>query len=111
VLFNALHTEPAAPRTLRPAVPRDLETICLKALSKPPGDRYASCQELADDLGRWLGGEPIRARPPGRGERLRRWLRKEMSTTASWKWCVFGFFVFAMLIALWRSYWAAFFSR
>src|SRR5262249_9768005 len=61
VLFNALHVEPKSPRQVNPQVPRDLETICMKAMAKWPADRYGDCQELADDLRRWLEGEPIRA--------------------------------------------------
>jgi WD40 repeat protein len=77
VLFNAIHQEPPAPRSLRPNVPRELETICLKAMAKRPEGRYADCQELADDLRRWLEGEPIRARRLGPMERVVRWCRKE----------------------------------
>jgi serine/threonine protein kinase len=76
LLFNAIH-HPAPPlRSLRPAIPRDLETICLKSLAKTPSERYADCQELTDDLGRWLDGEPIQARPLGLVERFIRWCRR-----------------------------------
>jgi WD40 repeat protein/tRNA A-37 threonylcarbamoyl transferase component Bud32 len=76
VLYNAMHTEPAPPRDARPDVPRDLETISLKAMAKRPEDRYARCQELADDLRRWLEGEPILARRLGLLERGVRWGRR-----------------------------------
>jgi formylglycine-generating enzyme required for sulfatase activity len=82
VLFNALHTEPPSPRKLNRAVPRDLETICLKALAKRPQDRYAGCQEMADDLRRWLDGEPIQARRLGPLERTARWCRRNPALAA-----------------------------
>src|SRR4029077_20867506 len=56
--------EPKSPRRLNPAIPAELETIVLKAMEKNPADRYATAQELADDLGRFLRDESIRAKRP-----------------------------------------------
>ena len=77
VMHNVIHTAPDSPRKFRAYLPKDLETICLKAMAKRPEDRYADCQELADDLRRWLEREPITARRMGFGERAARWVKKE----------------------------------
>ncbi len=68
--------DPTPPRRLNPAIPRDLETITFKATAKEPADRYATAQELADDLGRFLRNEPILARAPSLFDRACKWSRR-----------------------------------
>src|SRR5262249_21180215 len=74
-LTAARERQPESPRRSNPRVDRKLEVICLKCLEKDPQRRYGSAQALADDLERWLAGEPIHAQPAGRAERLWRWCR------------------------------------
>lgn len=76
LIHEVQHREPARPRTLEPQLPRDLETIILKASDKEPASRYESAAVLAEDLRRFLADEPITARPVSPVERLGRWCRR-----------------------------------
>lgn len=76
VLLQVIERLPTPPRRICTTANRDLETICLKCLEKDPTSRYSTADALADDLERWLRGEPIHARPAGRMERLVRWCRR-----------------------------------
>ncbi len=71
-----LREEPVPPSKLRLKVPADLETICLKCLEKDISRRYSTAADLANDLDRFLRGEPIAARPISRTERLTRWCKR-----------------------------------
>ena len=73
-LMQVIKEPPIAPRQLIPSLPRDLETICLKAIEKSPAKRYTSAAELRAELDRYLAGEPILARPISAVERSYRWL-------------------------------------
>ena len=83
LLRKIAQEEPTPPRQLDPTIPRDLETIVLKAMAKEPEGRYSTALELADDLHRFLADEPIRARRPGPAERLAKWSRRHRAALAS----------------------------
>jgi tetratricopeptide (TPR) repeat protein len=75
--------DPLPPRKLRPALPREVEAVTLRALEREAGARYSSAGELAEDLEAWLGGRPTRARPPGRIDRIGRWARRNRAVAAA----------------------------
>jgi serine/threonine-protein kinase len=102
-IAQVLGSEPAPPSRLNARVPRDLETVCLKCLQKAPARRYASAEALAEDLHRFLAGEPIQARPVGRWERARKWARRRPAAAA--------LSAVAALAVLGLVLWAAWYNR
>src|SRR5262249_10814726 len=83
LMHQVLHEEPPRPRSLNPEVPRDLETIVLKAIDKDPARRYQTAADLADDLRRFVEDRPIRARRGSRRERRWRWCRRNPALAAA----------------------------
>jgi WD40 repeat protein/predicted Ser/Thr protein kinase len=83
VLRQVSEKDPLSPQLVNPALPADLATICLKCLAKEPVRRYATAQEVADDLHRFLRDEPIRARPASPAERAWRWCRRQPALAGS----------------------------
>jgi serine/threonine protein kinase/WD40 repeat protein len=82
LIDHILNTDPPPPRAVDPKIPRDLETIVLKAMAKHPGDRYASARALAEDLGRFLDDRTILARRSSVRERLWRWCKRNPALAA-----------------------------
>jgi eukaryotic-like serine/threonine-protein kinase len=83
VLTAVQKGEFAPPRVINPAVPRALEAVCLKAMALNPDDRYATARALADDLERWMAGEPVSACPESFLERAGRFVRRHRTATAA----------------------------
>jgi formylglycine-generating enzyme required for sulfatase activity len=81
-IMQVVSDEPVPPSQLQPQMPRDLETICLTCLRKEARKRYGTARELANDLRRFLGGEPIWARPVGAVERTWKWARRRPAAAA-----------------------------
>lgn len=101
VLHQVLHEEPVPPRRLNDSIPRDLENICLKAMSKERQLRYQSAKALADDLQCWLEGRPVSARPVGAFRRAVRWCQRNPRSAG------LGAIVLAVLVAGavdWKEY-------
>ncbi len=102
LIHRKLEQDPTLPRKLQPGVPRDLETIVLKAIARDPKRRYQAADQLVDDLTRFLDGRPIRARRVRLAEQLWRWSRRNPAVASlsmllvlvilssfaavSWKW-------------------------
>ena len=94
-MLRVMGEEPVPPTRLRPGLPRDLETITLKCLNKTPTARYPTAQALADDLKRYLDGQPILARPLGRLTRSVRWAKRHPTLAT-----VLGVFLFFGFLSL-----------
>jgi serine/threonine-protein kinase len=100
-LLQVMHQDPVPPGRLRPKLPRDLETICLKCLEKDPARRYPSCAALAEDLHAFLSGEPIEAHgAPAWESRLRALRRKPAEAICSG---VIALAALCLLLGIWRS--------
>ncbi|MFO1022822.1 MAG: protein kinase [Planctomycetales bacterium] len=82
-IHAVIHSDLPPPRSLRPDIPRDLETICLKCLCKEPRSRYASARDLAADLNRFLQGRPILARKVSSIEKAAKWCQRYPALTLS----------------------------
>jgi serine/threonine protein kinase len=82
IMTQVVNEDPKPPRRLNDRIPRDVETICLKAMAKEPGRRYASAGALAEDLRRYLSGVPIHARPVSKVERAWRWCKRKPALAA-----------------------------
>ena len=80
-VLQVMADDPVPPSKFSAELPRDLETICLKCLAKEARKRYASAADLADDLHRYLNGEPIAARPVARWERAIKWMNRHPAAT------------------------------
>ncbi|HWB08339.1 MAG TPA: serine/threonine-protein kinase [Pirellulales bacterium] len=81
-LLKVINESPAQPRSLNPAVDPGLELIALKCLGRSPAERYSSATALADDLDRWLAGEPLSVRPPSMASAAQLWLRRNLRSAA-----------------------------
>lgn len=100
LLHQVLNEEPRPPRSVDARVPEELETIILKAISKSPSDRYGSARELADDLNRFLGDEPIHARRITLSQKVRRWFRRHPAFLQAGVIVLLTVMV-ALLVSLW----------
>ncbi len=97
VLQRVLSTDPTPPREIDPGVPIDLETIALHCLRREPGRRYPSALAVADELARFLAGDPIEARPVGRAEQVGRWVGRNRALASTL--AIAGGLITALLVA------------
>jgi serine/threonine protein kinase len=103
-LMMVRNENPTAPTLLVPQLSKDVETICLKCLEKDPAKRYASAADLAEELERFIRGEPILARPVGRVERAWRWCRRNPVVSVLAITCALMFAIgFAGVAWKWRE--------
>jgi WD40 repeat protein/serine/threonine protein kinase len=104
LIEQVLFSEPVPPRRLNPRIPRDLETIVLKASAREVNRRYTSADDLADDLRRFLADQPILARPVGSWERLVKWARRRPAVAGLLALVAVLFFTgFALVAWKWRE--------
>ena len=101
IIQQILHNEPDRPRLLNDRIPQDLETIVFKCMEKEREKRYPGAADVAQELRRWLHGNPIQARPIGSPERLIRWCRAR-PTVAGLAACLFLTLIFGFLTVLWQ---------
>jgi WD40 repeat protein/serine/threonine protein kinase len=101
VLYQVIHEEPRPPRRLNDKIPRDLETICLKAMAKEPARRYPSARLLAEELGRFLSGEPIQARPVRTWERTIKWAKRRPAVAVLVMVCCMAVLSLISLMGAW----------
>ena len=92
-LSRIMETEPVRPRLLQPGLSREIELICLKCLSKVPKDRYASAEDLLNDLQGLLDGRPIKARPVSALTRAVRWSRRHRGLATLGLFAIFSVLV------------------
>src|SRR5205807_2565130 len=83
ILRQITHDEPLAPRCLNESIPADLEIVVQKAMAKTVDERYATAQEFADDLRRFLQDRPIHARRPSLGQRFLKWARRHLAVVTA----------------------------
>lgn len=101
LLRQVIEAEPVAPRSLNPSIPRDLETICLKCLEKDAPRRYQTAQQMADEIGRFLEGKPILARPANAAGKVLRWCRRQPALAGLSAGLVLSL-VSGLTVALWQ---------